>query len=343
MKPKRLLLAGSHAATPAYAITQEIKRRKLPWEIYFVGRRWAFEGKKIETLEYLELPKLGVKFYPLESGKAQTKFTRYTIPALLKIPIGLIQSLILTLKIKPDLTLSFGGASGAWVSFWSWVLGIPILVHEQTAAAGRANIFSSRFAKKVMLSRQSSKQFFANKKVVLTGNPLTFEAVRAAKEKSRREVKTILVTGGSRGSTRINEAVSKILPRLERRYKVIHLTGEGKGRLSIKEMTEAFRKADVVVGRAGANTVAEIIALKKPAILIPIPWSYKDEQTKNAEFGARFGLIRILPQKFLSGKRLEIEIENLKFNLAGQPLRVDMVSPDLDASKKVVKILEEYI
>lgn len=344
MKPKRLLLAGSHAATPAYAVTQEIKRRKLPWEIYFVGRRWAFEGKRMETLEFRELPKLGVKFYPLESGKVQTKFTRYTIPALLKTPFGLIQSLVLILKIKPDLTLTFGGASGALTSFWSWVLGIPVLVHEQTAAAGRANIFSARFARKVMLSRRGSKQFFANKSAVVTGNPLTFEIARASKEKPREVIKTILVTGGSRGSTRINDAVSKILPRLEKQFEIIHLTGKVEGRLGISQMAKALKRADMVIARAGANTVAEIIALKKPAIFVPIPWSYKDEQTKNAEFAARFGLIRILPQKFLSGKRLEMEIEKLKSDLAGRPRGLESgISPDLDASKKVVKILEKYI
>lgn len=344
METKRLLLAGSHAATPAYAVVQEIKQQKLPWEVHFLGRRWAFEGKKLETLEYLELPKLGVKFHSLQAGKFETRFTRYTIPALLKIPFGLIQSLVLIRQIKPHLTLTFGGASGAYAAIWSWVLGIPVLVHEQTAVAGRANLFAARFAQKIMIARESSRRFFPAKKTILTGNPLTLEIIRAAGKRPTRKVRTILITGGSRGSKRINEAVKAILPALTRRFKVIHLTGEGPaGRLSIREMARAFQQADIVVGRAGANTVSEIIALKKPAVLIPLPWSYLDEQAKNAEVAAKFGLVRILPQKFLTSRRLALEIEKLESDLEGRPRGLDYVSPDLDAAKKVVEILEKYL
>lgn len=346
METKRLLLAGSHAATPAYAVVQEIKLRKLPWEIHFLGGRWAFEGKKIETLEYQELPKLGVKFHSLQAGKLETKFTRYTIPALLKTPFGFIQSLILIRKIKPHLTLSFGGASGAYAAFWSWVFGIPVLVHEQTAAVGRANLFAAKFAQKILLARESSRQFFLGKKVVLTGNPLTQEIIQAVESKPKKAIKTILVTGGSRGSKRINEVIKAILPTLTRKFKVIHLTGEGsRGRLSIKKMAEAFKRADLVIGRAGANTVAEIMALKKPAILIPLPWAYLDEQTKNAEFAAKLGLVQVLPQKFLTPRRLESEIAKLTAKITKVSLKSNpqWSNPDLYAAKKIVKILDKYI
>ena len=340
MKLKKLLLAGSHAATPAYAVAQEIKKRKLSWKIHFIGKKWGMEGENLETLEYEELPKLGVKFHPLESGKIQTKFTRYTIPALFKIPFGFIKSLVYLLKIKPDLTLSFGGASGALTSFWSFVLSIPVIIHEQTASAGRANIFSARFARKIMISRESSKQFFPASKIVLTGNPLNPELSLVLPHTSYVIPHTILVTGGSRGSTRINAALEKILPSLKKKYEVIHLNG--KNRLSFSEMAETLLRTDIVVGRAGANTVSEIIALKKPSILTPIPWSYKDEQTKNAEFARNFGIARILLQAELTPERLEREIENLVKDYPNILKRVkNKVSPDLDASKKVVDILEK--
>ena len=341
MKPIKLLLAGSHAATPAYAVVQEIKRRDLPWEIHFIGKKWAMEGKNLETLEYEELPKLGVKFHSFESGKIQTKFTKHTIPAFFKIPFGFFQSFVLLLKIKPDMTLSFGGASGASTSFWSFVLGIPVIIHEQTASAGRANIFSARFAKKVLISRESSMEFFPIEKTVLTSNPLN-PSLRFLTHSSSLIPHRLLITGGSRGSTRINDAIEKILPILKKKFEIIHLTG--KNRLSISEMAETLSRADIVVGRAGANTVSEIIALKKPSILIPIPWSYKDEQTKNAEVAVEFGIARILPQAELTPEKLETEIENLVRDYSNILKKVkNKVSPDLDASKKVVKILEKYI
>ena len=341
MKPKKLLLAGSHAATPAYAVTQEIKKRKLPWEIHFIGKRWSTEDKKSETLEYLELPKLGVKFHSIDPGKVQTKFTRYTLSAFFKIPFGFIQSLVQVAKVRPDATLSFGGAGGAEVTFWSWIMGIPVIVHEQTSVAGRANIFSARFAKQIMISRDASRKFFPPSKTILAGNPLS---PQLGQPSVRPFPHTLLVTGGSRGSVRINEAIEKIMPRLKSKFEVIHLTGTGKGRLSISQMADALKKADIVVARAGANTTAEIIALKKPSVLVPIPWTYMNEQTRNAEFAKEFGIARILPQDELTPERLEDEIQKLAADYPNIVEKVKgKVSPDVNATKKVVDILEKYI
>ena len=88
MRQKRLLLAGSHAGATAIAVVAEAKKRKLPWDISWIGKKWATEEKKSTTLEYNTLPKLGVSFYPIESGKVQTKFTRYTILAMAMIPLS---------------------------------------------------------------------------------------------------------------------------------------------------------------------------------------------------------------------------------------------------------------
>ncbi|MFC1625568.1 glycosyltransferase, partial [Patescibacteria group bacterium] len=132
-RQKRVVFAGSHAATPAIAVIEEIKRRKLPWSIYWVGKKWASEDKTSISLEYRVLPKMGVTYLPLESGRIQTKFTKHTIPALFKIPFGFVHSLAIFLKVKPELVLSFGGASGAMVVFWSWVFRVPVVIHEQTA------------------------------------------------------------------------------------------------------------------------------------------------------------------------------------------------------------------
>ncbi|MDP1760304.1 MAG: glycosyltransferase, partial [Candidatus Woesebacteria bacterium] len=222
MEPRKLLLAGSHGATTGLAIIEEIKSKNLDWEVFWVGRKHAGERNKSHSLEFKILPKLGVIFYHLESGKIENKFTRYTIPALIKIPFGFLQALALLLKIRPDLTLSLGGASGSLVSFWSWVLGIPIIVHEQTASAGRANIFSSKFAKKIAISREASQKYFPKDKVVLTGNPISKNIINIINKPKNSEVKTILITGGSRGSTWLNNAVRPILDDLLKKYFVIH-------------------------------------------------------------------------------------------------------------------------
>ena len=363
---KKLLLAGSHAGSTAIAIVEEIKKRKLDWEIHWVGKRFASEGKTTETLEYKNLSKYGVIFHNLESGKIQTKFTRYTIPALLKIPVGLFKSYKLVKKISPDLTLSFGSAAGALVSLWSNYFKIPVLIHEQTASAGRANILSSYFAKKILISRESSTQFFNKNKTLLVGNPLNKEILNRIDLKRNTRVKTILITGGSRGSKWINDAVKPILPRLLEKYFVIHQVGEGNlnefaeikneiqpegyekylsfGQIDPKSMAEIISKADIIISRSGANTICELVALKKPSILVPIPWTYNDEATENAKYMEELGLARILLQKELSPQKLLHEVEELVNNYANVIRDTENVeSPDINAAEKVVDILQENI
>lgn len=359
MEPKKLLLTGSHAGSTAIAVIEEIKKRNHDWEIHWVGKKFASEGTKYETLEYKNLSKLGVVFHNLESGKIQTKFTRYTIPALLKIPFGLVRSRSIVKEIKPDLVLSFGSAAGAMISMWSSIYKIPVLIHEQTASAGRANIMSSYFAKNILISRESSKIFFNKNKTRLVGNPLNSEVVNRIGENRSQRVKSILITGGSRGSTWINDALVPILPRLLDKYFIIHQTGEKDlerfnnfksekyfpfGQTDPKNMAEILSKSDIVISRAGANTVWELVALKKPSILIPIPWAYNDEQNENAKYMQDLGLARIIHQKDLSPQKLLAELEKIINDYSKiVQLTKDLECVDVDASKKIVDILEEYI
>lgn len=359
MQTQKLLLAGSHAGSTAIAVIEEIKKRNLNWEIHWIGKRFAEEGKTTETLEYKNLSKYGVIFHNLESGKIQTKFTRYTIPALLKIPVGLYKGYKLVKEIKPDLTLSFGSAAGAISAFWSNYLGIPVIIHEQTATAGRANILSSYFAKKILISRESSNTYFNKRKTELVGNPINSEIVKFVGLKPNLRVKSILITGGSRGSTWLNDAIAPILPRLLEKYYILHQTGEANlkkfeyikdekylsfGQTTPKNMAEIIAKSDIVISRSGANTVSELIALKKPSILIPIPWTYNDEATENARYMESLGLAHILPQKELTAQKLLSEIENLIQNYSKIiKITEDVESPDLEASGKVVDSILDMI
>lgn len=347
MEQRKLLLAGSHAGSTAIAVIEEIRKRNLPYEIHWLG------------MEYKNLLNIGVIFHHLDSGKIENKATKHTIPSLLKIPFGIYKSRKLVKEINPDLVLSFGSAAGALVSFWANMLKIPVIVHEQTATAGRANIFSSYFAKLVLISRESSSTFFNKHKTKLVGNPINNNIIGSIKNEARPKVKTILVTGGSRGSTWINDALKPILPQLLQKYYVVHQTGSGKleefnkiknnkyfafEQTNPKNMAEILTKSDIVVARAGANTVSELIALKKPSILIPIPWTYNNEQTENAKYMESLGLARILTQKELTAQKLLSEINTLVDNYSTIVKNsVDIVSPDLLASEKIVDILEDEI
>lgn len=365
MEQKKLLLTGSHAGSTAVAIIEEIKKRKLNWEIHWIGRKYAQEGSNVKTLEFNNLSKYGVIFHDLDTGKLQTKFTRYTIPAMLKIPGGFIKGYKLIKEIKPDLTFSLGGATGAISSFWSSFLGISVIVHEQTATAGRSNIVSSFFSKKVLISRETSTVYFNKLKSEIVGNPINNYIKSYVGNKRNTTVKSILITGGSRGSTWINDAVFPILPQLLNKYYVIHQVGEGNldtvskkvdlnknqkekylyfGQVDPKNMAEVFSKADIVISRSGANTVSEILALKKPSILIPIPWTYNDEQQKNAEMLVDSGLSKILPQKDLTPQKLLSEVNSLISEYPSIIKRTEnLESPDINAVEKIVNILEEFL
>ena len=347
LKPKKLLLAGSHAGSTAIAVIEEIKKRNLNWEIHWVG------------MEYKNFQGLDIIFHNLESGKIENKFTKNTISNFLKIPIGFIHGYKLVKDIKPDLTFSFGSATGAVSAFWSIFFGIPVIIHEQTATAGRANIISSHFARTILLSRESSLNFFNKSKSEVVGNPINSEYLKYIGIKPNLRVKSILITGGSRGSTWLNDAIAPILPRLLEKYYILHQTGEANfekfeyikdekylsfGQVDPKNMAVVMSKADIVIARSGANTVSELAALKKPAILIPIPWTYNDEQQKNAKYMESLGLARILPQKELTAQKLLSEIEKL-INDYSKVVKIteDLESEDLHASEKIVDILEENI
>jgi len=347
MEQKRLLITGSHAGTTAEAVIDEIKKRNLAFEIHWLGAK------------YKNLSNPGIVYHVFESGKIENKFTKNTIFNFLKIPLDFFKGYKIIKEIEPNLTLSLGSAVGAMSSFWSYFLGIPVIIHEQTAVAGRANIISSYFAKKILISRESSQKYFNKLKTKLVGNPINNEIKKYIGFPRNQRVKSILITGGSRGSTWINNAIKPILPKLLERYYLMHQTGEKNlekfkdikddkyfafGQIDPKNMAEIFSRADIVISRAGANTISELIALKKPAILIPIPWSFNDEQQKNAEYMESLGLARILAQKDLSAQKLLSVVESL---IEDYPVVIkktaNLVSNDIHASEKLVDILEKYL
>lgn len=363
---KRIILTGGHAATTAAAVVQEIIVEKKGWKIFFIGAKNAIEGKKISTLESQILPKLGVEYLPITTGRLQRKFTIWTIPSILKIPLGFIQAVYYMVKVRPNLVLSFGGYSAFPVVAISRIFGIPVILHEQTSAAGRANLFAAPWATKIALSRNTSLDFFPQDKSVVTGNPVMKEMIKVGAKKEPGSPPAIYITGGSRGSQSINDVVEKVILDLVPKYKIYHQTGElnykkferikGKlhrilninymvfSRVSPEEVAEIYKKVDVVVSRAGANTVSEIITTKRPAILIPLPISYKDEQTKNAEFASNFGVAKIILQDQLTPKVLLEAIDETFSNYGSISKEIAKKgNPDASAAKKLVEILSIYL
>lgn len=337
----KILVAGTHF-TPAVAVIGELKKYKNT-EIVYVGRKTTLEGDNTNSVESTVLPTLGVKFISIISGRLQRSFTIYTIPSLLKIPIGFIQALYILLKEKPDVVLSFGGYVAVPIVIMGWLFSIPIIVHEQTLVSGLSSKISRLFADKVALS--FDEKINSSEKIILTGNPIRKEVLdnnfkhvqqivnsqylEVFKFSKKERLPVILITGGNQGSHVINLAVEECLDDLLKITCIIHITGDNKfhdwERLEKKKRSNykvmkwigeewgiILSKVDLVVSRAGVNTLLELAYLGKPALVIPLPYLYQDEQNRNAKFFANLGLVKILSQNKLSNKSL---IENIKICL----------------------------
>ncbi len=361
----RILLTGGHAGSTSYAVIERLRKKK-EWEIYFIGGKSSLEGEKVKTLSEINLKKLNIKYYSLYTGRLQRKFSIWTIPSIIKVPIGFVHALFLLKKIKPKVVLSFGGYAAYPVVVVSWMLKIPVIIHEQTAVAGRANMLSSRFARVVALSRNSSSKYFDNKKCILVGNPISSGITKISTKKRKEKPSVLLVTGGASGSVTINNLLDEVLDSLLVEYYVIHQVGELQFKYFKKrksgmnesrkkkyeiysiipsaEWPTILTKADIVVSRSGANIVSEIIAAKKPSILIPLPFSYLDEQRKNALYAQRKNIAKVFDQDDVTGKILFQEIEQI--NKSWNDIMEDsekVVSPDTDAAQNLVGLLEKII
>ncbi len=366
VKP-RVVFTGGHAGTTAIATIEAALKKRVNWEIYWIGPRKTFEGKDIASYHSKVFPKLGVNYKGINTGRLQRKLTFWTIPSILKIPLGFAQAFYLILKIRPKVVVSFGGYVALPVVFSSWILGVPVIVHEQTMAAGLANKLSSYFARKIALARVESEAYYPKLKTEVIGNPV-MSGILSVKHKSKMgEPPVVFITGGSSGAQTINRAVDAVLEKILSSYKVIHHVGELdfphfedrrerlpsglKERYEVysfidpQEIGKVYEKADILVSRAGANTVSEIMVTGRPSILIPIPWSRYDEQTKNAKMAEKTGVAYIVPQNELTGERLLDELGKIEKNWERMVKNMDqtLASLDSNASLRLVNLIQEYI
>lgn len=323
---KKIVVTGGHL-TPALATIEEL-RKDPEVEIIFIGRARATEGDKTPSAESIVIPNMGIKFYAINAGRFQRRFTRFTLWSIGKVPIGFVQALGILSRERPNTILSFGSYVAAPVVLAGWVLGIPIITHEQTVKGGLSNRFISRFAKKIAVAWEHTLKDYPQEKAILVGNPVRAELLKLKKKRVSRPV--IYITGGNQGAHAINEMVLDILKDLLTDFEVVHQTGGSevykdfetlralaeqlppklRTRYTIgkwfdtEETVNIFSKATIVVGRAGANTVVETMALGIPAVYIPLPIAANNEQAKNAKIMEDLGAAVILPQDRLTPKRL---------------------------------------
>jgi UDP-N-acetylglucosamine--N-acetylmuramyl-(pentapeptide) pyrophosphoryl-undecaprenol N-acetylglucosamine transferase len=278
------------------------------------------KGKLEEEL----MSKEGIRTENVAVGKMRRYFSFSNFSDIFRVIIGIFHSLWYLLMHMPDAIFSKGGYAAFPVVVAGWIYRIPILIHESDSVPGMTNSILAKFATRVAVSYPSAESEFPASQVVLTGNPLRPDINQGDASKIRQalslleEKKVIFVMGGSQGSQIINDKIVNILPQLLRKYQVIHQTGEANldsvrhkaGELGIKagregyhafpfigdELKDVFAVADLVITRAGANSLSEIAANGKPSIVIPIESSANNHQRMNAYALAKIGGCMVLEE-----------------------------------------------
>lgn len=296
---KRILFTGGGSAghvVPNLAIMREIK---YSYEISYMG------GGGIETKL---VGKAGFPFFRVDSPKLIRDFSAEN----LRIPFRLQRAKREALKVieakKFDLVFSKGGFQSYPAVWAAHRLKIPVLTHESDLSPGLCTKLIARKCKYVLTSFPETAERFPNGKFV--GSPIRREVFSGDKMRARQKysvpsgLPVLLVFGGGSGSRTLNEAVGHALTALNRRFFVLHITGgEEKGRTERylplpfePDMGSAYAAADVVLSRAGSNTVFELLALKKKAILVPLEQGSRGDQLENAAYFAKKGLFFLLPE-----------------------------------------------
>ncbi len=361
----KLIITGGHLS-PALAVIDALPQGT---EVLFVGRKYTFEGDEALSLEYTTITSLGISFKTLTTGRLQRKFTKHTLPSLVKFPYGIFEALRLLRSFHPDIVLTFGGYLSLPIALAARILGIPIVIHEQTLGAGLANKYIARFADTVCISWEQSRKYFKSKNIVLTGNPLRQEFLKESHmyKISAFTTPIIYITGGSAGSHAINQVIEENLPNLLERYHIVHQTGDSREfedyeRLSkYKETLEKklkdryvlmkfvkptevagiLKNSDIAISRSGINTVTELLYFAKPSILIPLPHGQQNEQFKNAVFLKDLGLSEVILQNYLTPTLLlnilEKMIASLKIYQANGFKAQHLIHTD--AAQKIVEVV----
>lgn len=368
---KTVVICGGHLSA-ALAVMEKLPSQDY-WIFYF-GRKRALEGDKSQSLEYFTIRKLGIPFRSITTARLQRSFTIYTLPSLLKFPKGLIQSFLLLLRLKPKIVVSFGGYLALPVCCAAWILRIPIITHEQTRLLGLSNKIISKLAQVLCLSFKDTSGIPAGVKTIYTGN-LIRQSILANKNKKildfgDKKLPLLYITGGSLGSQTLNHVVGQILDALCSKFRILHQCGNAddeadfrnllqlKNRLPkglrqnytiVKQIDPSsvgiiLRNTQLVIGRAGANTVAEILFFGIPAILIPLPWAGQNEQQKNALMVKMVGLGEIIDQSRLTPEFLLDKINLLTANIDSyrrNAVKAKKLIP-LDGAGQIVKLIDAY-
>ena len=324
---KRIILTGGGTAghvTPNIALLPRLK--ELQYDIHYIGSYQGIEKELIEPF--------GIPYHGISTGKLRRYLSARNLTDPFRVLKGMGEARRLIKILDPDVIFSKGGFVSVPVVLAGKKRHVPTIIHESDMTPGLANKLSLSAATKVCCNFPETLELLPEGKAVLTGSPIRQELLSGDRYKAREflgftsDKPVILIIGGSLGAVAVNEAVRAILPELLKTYQVIHLCGRGKIDPTLvnlegyaqyeyikEELKDLFALTDIVVSRAGANAICELLALHKPNLLIPLPANAsRGDQILNARSFERQGFSIVLEESEITNETLLAAINRLYEN-----------------------------
>lgn len=321
---KRIILTGGGTAghvTPNIALLPRLK--ELGYDIHYIG---SYNGIEKELIE-----QFGIPYHGISSGKLRRYFSVQNFTDPFRVLKGFGEASKLIKILDPDVIFSKGGFVSVPVVLAGKSHHVPTIIHESDMTPGLANKISIPSATKVCCNFPETLEHLPKEKAVLTGSPIRQELLSGNKEAALKFCgltpgkPVILIVGGSLGAVAVNNAVRAVLPELLKDFHVVHLCGKGKIDESLKglegyvqfeyikqELKDLFALTDIVISRAGANAICELLALHKPNLLIPLSANAsRGDQILNARSFERQGFSIVLEEEELNNQVLLDAIHKL--------------------------------
>lgn len=342
--------SGGHAV-PALTVARALRDRG--GEVFAIGSREGVEGSLFREA--------GFAFHAISTGKFRRYLDWRHLTDPFKVLAGFVQAWKILRGARPQLLFATGGFVSVPPVFAARLLGIPVVIHEQTVSVGLANRLAARVARKVCLAFPDSAEFFPGGTTVVTGMPLREEMKQAAVWPDhfppRRELPLLFVTGGAQGSRAVNFALREALPELREHFDIIHQHGlrqealiapEGPGYLALSflkdEMPAVMWEADLLIGRSGAGTVHDCAVTATPGLFIPLPHATRDEQTRNARWLQERGGAEILPEGEISPGILAARIQEMFSSGRVEAMQLALAArEDKDGTPAILAVIDDVL
>lgn len=351
---KKIVLTGGGTAghvTPNLALTEVLKSQG--WDIEYIGSIDGIE-KKIVT-------DANIKYHGIKSGKLRRYFSLENFTDPFKVLAGVFQAYSIIKNIKPNIVFSKGGFVTVPVIFGAYLNKIPVIIHESDMTPGLANKISIPMAKKVCVSFPETINYLNSDKGVYTGTPIRSEILKGNKENGYKicnfnnEKPILLIIGGSLGSGFINEAIRNIVDTLLNDFQIVHICGKGnyisdlENKIGYKqfeylnqELADIFSITDIIVARAGSNSIFEFLNLRKPNLLIPLSKkASRGDQILNANSFEKLGYSKVIQEEDVNSEKLLKEIKELYRN-KDKYIENMQKSQIKNSINEIIKIINEY-